>query len=172
MEVDEQQLRLGDWYAEPLADADAETLLQQAQRLQHEAHRRRRRCSACPFHEWIARFWLGRSTDAAYAQLMHPGNPPRRRALAELISGQLLMSRRLTGAMERLRNGFYLAGPHLQAAEYFRILKRHELLANLPLNTSPAPPRGLEALLREARVIEQLQGRRRPASGGGSDIVG
>lgn len=172
MEQDEAQLPLGHWYAEPLTHAVAEAQLRQAQHLQHQAHRARSRCSACPFHELIARFWLGRSIDVLTAQLSHAGNPPRRRALTELVRGQLLMSRRLDGAMERLRNGFYLAGPYLQAVEYFQILKRHELLAYLPLGHRPAPAQGLAALLREAQVIQQLQGRSRPRAHGHDDTAG
>lgn len=163
MIVDEQQLSLSAWYAEPLDEDQALALLAQAQREQHRAHRQRSSCSACPFQELMARFWLGRSTDALYEQLVHAGNAVRRQALAELITGQLLMSRRLRGAMERLRSGFFLAGPHLHAAEYFQLLKRHELLALLPLRAQPVPAQGLEALLREARVIRQLRGR--PAAG-------
>ena len=172
MVLDEQQLSLGAWYAEPLQPVQAEALLRQVQQAQQHAHRQRMPCTACPFHELIARFWLGRSTDALYERLMHPGNPARSRALAELISGQLRMSRRLAGAMERLRHGFFLAGPYLPAAEYFQILKRHELLASLPLMTKPSVAQTLEVLLREARVIQQLQGRPRAASGDRGDTLG
>lgn len=172
MVADEQQMSLSAWYAEPLDDHQAHRLLTEAQRQQQRAHRQRRSCSACPFHELIARFWLGRSTDALYDHLMHDPRVTRRQALAQLISGQLLMSRRLRGAMERLRNGFFLAAPHLQAAEYFQILKRHELLALLPLLAQPGKPQGLESLLREARVIQQLQGRRGSFPGNRGDTVG
>ena len=170
MVVDEQQLNLGAWYAEPLEPVQAEALLRQAQQAQQHAYRQRLPCTACPFHELIARFWLGRSTDALYERLRRPGNPAHSRALAELISGQLLMSRRLAGAMERLRHGFFLAAPQLPAAEYFQILKRHELLALLPLMTKPASTQTLDALLREARVIQQLRGRHRVDSNRGDPL--
>lgn len=172
MVSDELQLSLGAWYADPMGPDQADTLLRQVQQAQHSAHRRRTSCSACPFHELIARFWLGRSTDALYEQLMIDGHPPRRRALAELVRGQLLMSRRLAGAMERLRNGFFLAAPQLPAVEYFQILKRHDLLALLPLSSRPAPPQPLEALLREARVIRLLQGRPGGSPGDRGDTIG
>ncbi len=163
---DDAQLSLSAWYAEPLDEHQAQAMLTEVQHRQRQAHRQRRQCGACPFHELVAGFWLGRSTDALYDRLVRTDKDSRRRALAELIGGQLLMSRRLQGAMERLRNGFFLAAPHLQAAEYFQILKRHELLALLPLLQRPAPPRGLQSLLREAQVIRQLQGPQRGVPAG------
>ncbi len=158
---DDGQLSLSEWYAEPLDEHQAQAMLSEAHNRQRQAHRQRRQCGACPFHELVAGFWLGRSTEALYDRLVRTDQDPRRRALAELIGGQLLMSRRLQGAMEHLRNGFFLAAPYLRAAEYFQVLKRHDLLALLPLLQRPAPPQGLESLLREAQVIRQLQGPRR-----------
>lgn len=172
MEADEQRLRLSDWYAEPMSAAAAETLLLQIRDARQTAHRGRGACSACPFHEMIARFWLGRSLEVVYDHLAHQGNDARRRALAELIRGQLMMSTRQRGAMERLRNGFYLAAPYLAASEYFQMLKRHELLAALPLLPRPAAAQGLEALLREARVIRQLQGQAPRAAADRNDLSG
>lgn len=172
MVVDEQQLSLAAWYAQPLDAKAAQGLLREVHGIQQQAHRARTACSACPFHEMVARYWLGRSIEGAYEHLMHSGNAGRRRALAELISGQLLMSRRVRGAMERLRNGFYLAGPYLAAADYFQVLKRHELLAVLPLLPQPAPAQSLDALLREARVILQLQGPARRPPGDRGDLIG
>lgn len=169
---DEAQMSLSGWYAEPLDQSQAMALLTEVQQRQHQAHRRHGRCSACPFHELVARFWLGRSTDALYARLTHAASASRRRALAELVSGQLLMSRRLQGAMERLRNGFFLAAPHLPAADYFQVLQRHELLALLPLLARPAAPQSLAALLREAQVIRQLQGRKGLSAHDRGDTLG
>ncbi len=103
----------------------------------------------------IARFQLGLPT-AADLLALREGACARERALVELVWGQLLMSRRLSGAMEHLARGFDIARPFLSNRAYFALLKRHRLLARLPLFPAPRPAQCLEALLTEARVIERL----------------
>jgi hypothetical protein len=85
------------------------------------------------------------------------------------------MTGRRSGAHERLRHGFTLAAHLFPADDYFRVRRRHELLALLPLTPEGAPPQPLAALLREARVIELLRhagGRARPGRPDPGDTVG
>ncbi|RMG30071.1 MAG: hypothetical protein D6721_04580 [Gammaproteobacteria bacterium] len=89
-------------------------------------------------------------------------------ALLQLVEGQLRMSVRLAGAMAALDRGFHQAIPFLGARDYFRVLRRHELLRRLPLAQAPVPPLPLDALLVEAR----LRGRTRAAGGRRDDTLG
>jgi hypothetical protein len=79
------------------------------------------------------------------------------RALLELVFGQLLLSRKQAGAHQHLADGFALAVDYLASADYFGLLRQHELLACLPLSETPSVPRDLKSLLAEAGVIKQLQ---------------
>lgn len=119
----------------------------------------------------VARFWAGRPVVPAYQTLVAqspPGEPSR--ALVELVYGQLLMSRKLTGARGHLEAGFDMARSWFSARDYFTVLKRHQLLARLPLTEAGSAPRTLADLLTEARVVARLEGtpgpaRRGPVSG-------
>ncbi len=156
---------LGEWYAVPLDPAAREVLA---------------RCVATSdslvqrFGGLISAFWSGADPAMAYESLGGLlGEEGRERALLELVQGQLLMSRRLPGAMDHLDRGFRLAVPWLGARDYFRVLKRHELLRELPPAVSPQPPRDLDALLTEARVIRRLRrGRPQPPSFSRRDTLG
>lgn len=159
-------LELTAWHAEPMDPARAETLLAEVQRAEQQAYLEGRDCPQCRLRGMIARFSLGRSIEPDHATLVQVAPDPITRALAELVYGQLLLSRKLAGAHGRLRAGFVAATPHLSAAGYFVLLRRHELLASIPLAERPSPPLGLAELLREAAVIRELQGQgRRPAPG-------
>lgn len=148
---------LDGWFAAPLAPEHAAAKLAQVQ-----AERRRGGIEACPLgcqlRELVARFWLGRPVQAQYAALARSRKDPECRALTELAYGQLLVSRKLSGATAHLERGFELAGPLLSAEGYFRVYRRHQLLAYLVLGPLPAPPQDLASLLREAAVIRRLQG--------------
>ena len=82
----------------------------------------------------------------------------RDHALLGLVRGQLLASKKLAGAVERLEHGFRLAGPLLDTADYFALLRRHELLACLPFSGTPSPQVSLASLLNEAAVVKRLRG--------------
>ncbi len=90
------------------------------------------------------------------------GRNRRARALAELVYGQLLLSRKLTGAFDHLGAGFSLAGPMMMAEDYLNVRRRHALLRRLELASTPASPHSLDALLVEAAVIVKLEGRSMP----------
>ncbi len=142
------------WYAEPLSPAQAERLAAWA-----KARRLglRRPAPLAGLGELIARFWLGQPTYTLYERLAQTPQGAHRRALVELVHGQLLMSRRLAGAHHHLHRGFELAYPLLSARDYLHLLRRHEALAPLPLAQTPSPAEGLADLLRVAGVIRRLQ---------------
>ncbi|HEY9198508.1 MAG TPA: hypothetical protein VIR60_04010 [Gammaproteobacteria bacterium] len=172
--VDAQQLLLPDarlpyagWYADPLAQQAAAALHVQARQAVQRtlAEGISGGLPLAPrLAELIAGFWLGRAVALDYRSLSAT-QPPELQALVELVYGQLLLSRKLAGALEHLDRGFILAVPHLAPAEYFALLRRHELLRALPLRADAALGQTLPDLLTEARVIRRLQpaGRRRTA---------
>lgn len=151
---------LADWYATPLAPALAELLLATSR----DALTVRLKNGASPVPlgvlQQIARFWLAEPAGDTRA----PAADAREHALQELVRGQLLASRKLRPAMTHLARGFHLAAPFLETADYFRLLREHELLSCLPYADAPAAALDLPALLNEAAVIRRLrQGdRRRP----------
>ncbi len=136
LQHDAELSRVG-WYAEPLTGGAAALLHDQARRAVQQS--------------------LDRSLIATL--------PPESQALVELVYGQLLISRKLAGALEHLDRGFTLAIPRLESGEYFTLLRRHELLRALPLHATASAAQSLSDLLTEARVIRRLQphGRRRTA---------
>jgi hypothetical protein len=127
-----------------------------------------------PLRQLVARFWLGRPVQLYYQASRAMVADVPNRALLELVYGQLLMSRKLQGAMAHLDQGFGLAGPHLAPKDYFVVLRRHRFLSRLYLSAAGGQPRGLTDLLAEAAAIEALEGARVAASRGGdpTDTVG
>lgn len=163
---------LGRWYAEPLDTAQAQQLVHRVE--QSTRRTRPRRIGLC--HELArlrARFWLGHPVDSDYSRLSRrAGDNRRARALVELICGQLLMSRRIEGAMAHLEGGFRLAQGLLSAHDYLLVLRRHQRLAYLPLGTTAHPSQSLMDLLRVAAVIERMAPRRTPPGRDPHDLYG
>ena len=145
------------WYGDPLRRTQAAVLRRAAQ---EELHTRLRKGAAC-FQLHVLRlvcgYWMGSGSCLEYEQLATLTREKTDRALLELVYGQLLISRKLGQASRHLARGFMLAADTLQPAEYFRLVRQHELLGQLRLTDSPATPRKLKALLTEAAVIERLQ---------------
>ena len=152
------------WYAAPLAADTAKGLHAKARQAVQQALASGVPPLAPKLAEMIAGFWLGRAAALDHRSLVAT-QPPESQALVELIYGQLLVSRRLAGALEHLDRGFRLAIPYLAPGEYFTLLRRHELLRALPLHATASAAQTLPDLLTEARVIHRLQppGRRRTA---------
>ena len=151
-------IRLGRWFAEPMARTEAEALLARALERGHRALRRGRSCLTCRLAALSARFQLGEAVEGDYRALLREGRGGRRgQALTELLYGQLLLSRKLAQGLTHLQRGLTLATPLLAPADYFRVNERHALLAALALADPPAAPLALEALLTEARVIRRLR---------------
>lgn len=157
-------LRLADWYATPLPEPVARALLEQAGQQRQSALKTGRSAWVPRLIELIAGWWCGQDLGMHHASLSAGCRERHEQALLELVTGQLLISRRLAAAHAHLQRGFALAAPLLPAQDYFTVLKRHGLLEYLPLRASAGAPLTLDELLTEAAVIRRLQGGR---SGGG-----
>jgi hypothetical protein len=125
--------------------------------------------------ELIATFWLGEPVEYRY-QILKAQAVDGWRPLLELIYGQLLISRGLAPAMRHLDEGFLAASALLSPDDYFRVMRRHDLLRFIPLFQTPRPARTLDELISEARVIQQLTGgslkNRNNGVRNGADIIG
>ena len=152
---------LSAWYAEPLDTAVAHDLLSQAEAGQQACLRAGESCFRLQVLAIICHEWLGSEPEISSEALAALARDGYQRALLDLVQGQLLASRKLTGAVEHLQRGFRLAAPHLGPDEYFGLLQRHEVLGSLPYNNNPAPPQSLAALLNEAAVINKLRSEER-----------
>lgn len=147
---------LGQWYGTPLTTEQAQTLLATVE--QRRSRARSRRCRTCGLQALVAHFWLGDDISDDVERLHKLFRPTAHgTALLELIYGQLLMSRRLAGARLHLHRGFLSAARLLAPDDYFTLLKRHQLLARLPLAEMPLPPADLPALLTTAAVISRME---------------
>jgi len=145
------------WYGDPLSRQHASGLLRAAQ---VELHNRLCRGESCfPLHilRLVCAYRMATGSRLEYEQLAALAREDNERALLELVYGQLLISCKRLPANRHLARGFLLAADFLAPAVYFRLLRRHELLGLLSLSDIPVPPLQLEALLREAAVIERLQ---------------
>ncbi|OOZ41242.1 hypothetical protein BOW53_04485 [Solemya pervernicosa gill symbiont] len=146
------------WYAEPMSQSEAEVLFKRAQQAQRTAliH------ATSPFlprlTALLASFWLGGYEEDEWLQMAQLASSEYEQVLVELLQGQLLVSRKLSGALHHLKSAFMKASNLLEAEGYFEVLKRHEVLACLPTAPHPAEPLGLEALLTEAAVIQRMGG--------------
>lgn len=158
------QLRLADWYAEPLSTEAARALLARARRRRQASLKAGEPVFTARLIELIAGWWAGQDLTMHHDSLAAESRTTHERALVELATGQLLTSRKLAAGRAYLQRGFALAAPLLPAQDYFTVMKRHGLLEHLPLSPVPAAPAGLKALLTEAAVIQRLEGDR-PHSG-------
>ena len=153
---------LARWYGTPMEADKARALLRRS--LSPRARRGPYGRALCRL---VARFWLNQACSDSFQQLLqvYPDNR-HAQALAHLVYGQLLMSRRLEGAQQRLAEGFRVGSHLFSPHDYFEVNRRHQLLVALPLSPSPLPPEGLDGLLATAQVVGRLrksQGRKVPA---------
>ncbi len=146
------------WHADPLDAEAARTLLERAQQRQRRGQRLRR-CRTCVLQELVARCWLGEDIDALYRHALPLlRQSAHGRALLEIVTGQLLLSRRLNGARQHLEDGFHLASRLFTPADYLAVLNRRQQLAHLPLGETSLPAATLAELLTTAQVIDRLEG--------------
>ena len=164
--MDKSEGILGRWYAEPMDREAALQLYAAAEARLHRYLRTGRHCLTCRFGLVIARFWLDKDFENELESLRHVSRGSgHARVLCELLHGQLLMSRQLEGAMAHLERAFMLGRDLFSPADYFRIMKRHQLLDLIPLSKQPATPRTLHELLTSAAVMREFdkrQQRRKP----------
>lgn len=155
--LDQAPPSLSAWYAEPLDTAVAGELLVRAEAGQQACLRTGESCFRLRVLAIICHEWLGSEPEIPCEALAALAGDGDDRALLDLVQGQLLASRKISGAMEYLHNGFRLAAPHLGPGEYFGLLQRHELLGSLPYSGKSSVPQGLDSLLNEAAVINKLR---------------
>lgn len=164
---------LGGWYAQPLDAVAAQRLGAQGRQRAQRAYRQRQSALVGDAEQLIAAFAMGQAVSAELESLLRSPLAPGERALLLLIHGQLLISRRRSGAMSLLQQGFEAGRDLFLPADFFAVMRRHELLAELPLHEQPRDAVGLDVLLREAAVIRRLRGPRRSAAvRNGADTVG
>jgi len=149
---------LAAWTAEPVEPVAALEALPGIQKQLRRSRPGEKSVFPLRLGEIILRFWAGQDIDAAYQNLSAVLDELHQRALLELCIGQLLMARRSLQAWSHLDRGFQLAAHLLEPEDYFLVLKRHELLRQLPSGLGDSGAAGLEALLKEAAVIERLKG--------------
>jgi hypothetical protein len=151
-----QRPSLAAWYAGPLT-AGALSRLQRAAEAGLRAWLCRGSSSFRPqLLQLVCQYLAGTDIQAGYRQLLASSHDARDTALLELVYGQLLISRKLQPATVHLERGFVQAARYLDSADYFRLVRRHELLGYLVLREDPAPAHPLETLLSEAAVIKRL----------------
>ena len=161
------------WYGDPMAAPAARDLLESAERRLRARLCRGGHCFPLNVLRMVCHHWLQSGRELDYRQLSVLAADDRERALMELVYGQLLISCKCVPARQHLALGFSLAARLLDTADYFLLLKRHELLDYLPLSETPAVANGLDALLKQAAVIRRLQaGDHRAVSGMHRDTLG
>jgi hypothetical protein len=154
--LDAPQPSLSDWYGEPLNAAAATCLHTRAQLALQARLYANHGVFALHVLQFACDYWR-RNGAPAYDTLLAAAGSRREQALLELVYGQLLIGRKLRVASMHLARGFELAAPWLASADYFELVRRHELLACLRLTDVPSLPQGLAALLAEAVVVRRLR---------------
>ena len=155
---------LAAWMAEPVDEALAFSYLKKVHR---HALQGDQAVFALRLGELIMRYWAGKDIDAGYKNLLALLEGEREQSILELCIGQLLMARKLSRAWPHLDRGFQLATHLLEPKDYFLVLKRHDLLRQLPLRRVQCEPAGLDSLLAEARIIASLRGKGTPHGNSG-----
>jgi hypothetical protein len=149
---------LARWYAEPLTPQQANELLSLAVVHEQQLLKRFAHSYLSPLLKLIALHWLGEPIESHYQQLVsRKEKSVHIEILTPLIYGQLLMSRRIEGAMGYLDQAFAQARLLLRPEDYFTVMKRHQLLKQLPLGEGYSAGSTLEALLNTAAVIGRMK---------------
>lgn len=148
---------LAAWYADPLASDVVEALRSSAVKTLQSRWRADAACFRLRVLQLACRFWLGEAVTPEYGQLLGLASDGYEQALLELVYGQLLVSCKYRQAHQHLDRGFALAACQLDSADYFCLVRRHELLKFLSLPDTPSPPQTLASLLAEAAVIRRLR---------------
>jgi hypothetical protein len=147
---------LQNWYATPLATAQASHMRQQSEHyIQTNMGGRMLRLPHIAL--MCARFWLEDFHQHDFELLGHSLTQPRRvRALLWLVYGQLLIATKQSSAFGYLETGLKLADGLMKPQDYFEVYNRHQALRSLRLSPQRAAGQTLESLLTEAAVIDKL----------------
>ena len=155
--LQDELLPLHMWYAQPLDQEQAKQLLEFSAKMQKSALMHGKDVFEFKLRELIARFFLNKNIQLEYQTMSALLKDDRQRAQLELVYGQLLISRKLAGAHEHLKQGFLLARPFIESAFYFGVMKQHEQLAIIKTGNTAVPALSLEDLITEAGVIRKLE---------------
>ena len=156
------RIDLGAWHAEPLSDAEARlAFLRTASAWQDRIEGLR------------LRLILGLPSEMQREVLWNEAENELQRAAVELITGQVMLARRLKGAWTWLDAAEKRLAQHLPGADYIKLLRRHAVLRALTLFDAPRPMRPLEELSAIANATSQLEGLKRPdIAGNQRDTLG
>lgn len=146
-------LDLAAWHAEPIAKAAAEAQLARLR----TAARWEERLEALRLREL-----LGLPADMQREVLLAEADDERHRAAVELITGQVMLARRLRGAWSWLEAAEQRLAHRLPGPRYLALLQRHAALRALPLFEWPSPIRPLVELLAIAAAAARLERPQRP----------
>jgi hypothetical protein len=156
--VEHGQAGLASWFGVPLTVEHAQAALAAARQGFRHVRAAQHGLFTARLADLIFRYWAGYDIEANYRNFLALLGDEREYALLELCYGQLLMACKQEPAWRHLDKGFAAAAHLLEPEDYFTVLKRHELLRQLPLAALPSEAAPLEALLAEARVISRLRG--------------
>lgn len=149
---------LARWYAEPLGHEQARQLFSLAERREQQRLKRHGTAYLSPLLKLIALHWLGEAIEGHYHYLISTtSRSMHAQILKPFIYGQLLMSKKKTGAMEHLNQAFHQARLLLKPEDYFHLMKRHKMLDNIPLCEQPNAGETLSELMVTAGVIERMK---------------
>ncbi|MEW6764204.1 MAG: hypothetical protein AB1344_00275 [Pseudomonadota bacterium] len=155
---------LSSWHANPLPEGEAKTRLAQLR-------------TATAWDDRLEalrlRLMLGLPADIQRDVLFHEASDDLQRAAVELLTGQVMLARRMKGAWTWLDAAERRLAHRLPGPDYLGLLRRHAALRALTLFDHPKPMRPLEALLAIAASTGQLEGLKRPEfSGDQRDTLG
>ena len=145
---------LSRWYAGPLSKAQADHLVSEVRGRKHSQRPR----VLLDIELLVGHFWQGRDIFSELAPRFQITTGQDERALLELVTGQLLISRKLNGALEYLDQGFRHATPFLSARDYLALMNRHRRLRSLELGEGGGAGLTLDELLQEAAVVDRIRG--------------
>lgn len=152
------------WHATPV----------RADQAQHELARLRLATTHSErLHALRLRLILDLPSDMQRDVLLAEANTPAERAAVELLTGQVLLAKRLHGAWVWLDAAEPRLSDLLPATAYLALLRRHRALRPLTLFAQPKPMRPLDELLRIAAMTAQIEGRpRQPSTHNARDTLG
>ncbi len=143
---------LAAWHAEPLPDGEAEARLARLR----TATARDDRLEALRL-----RLMLGLPFEMQREVLWSEASDEIHRAAVEIVTGQVMLARRLQGAWTWLDAAEKRLAHRLPGPGYVALMRRHAALRSLVLFERPRAMRPLEALLAIAEATMQLEGLKR-----------